>query len=206
MFDLFYFIAFILIVLIVTISIIYSSLRFGISPMPSSRKAYNAVFQLIDAITNDSTFGLKPDLAPNASFPPSFDFTDSGPIIDLGSGWGNLVLRIAKRYPNKEVIGYEMSILPWLTSVLLKKAFGLNNLTLHRQDFYNVKFPAKSVLVCYLFPEAMAKISTKLRGQSEVSFLISNNFALPDFQPCKTIQLNDFYKSPIYLYKLSYLS
>jgi hypothetical protein len=201
MFDLFYFIAFILIVLIVTISIIYSSLRFGISPMPSSRKAYSAMFQLIDTVSgSEDVSTLSSTIASTHS--STLNLKNNGPIIDLGSGWGNLVLRIAKRYPNKEVIGYEMSILPWLTSVLLKKTFGLNNLTLHRQDFYNVKFPAKSVLVCYLFPEAMAKISTKLLEQSEVHFLISNNFALPGFQLCKTIQLNDFYKSPIYLYKL----
>ncbi len=164
---------------IVAISIVYSTISLGISPMPSSNKAYLAMMQLADE-------------------------TGTGTIVDMGSGWGNFVIRIAKRYPQRQIVGYELSYLPWLTSTLIKKAFALNNLTLHRQNFYQADFSNVSVLICYLFPEAMAKISEKLRREkSGVNFLISNNFALPSWQPSKTIQLNDFYKSPVYFYKIS---
>lgn len=132
------------------------------------------------------------------------DETGTGPIIDLGSGWGHFVIRIAKRYPQRQIVGYELSLLPWLTSMLLKKILGLKNLSLHRQDFYNANLTAASVLVCYLFPEAMHKIKNKLLlEQPGVDFLISNNFALPSCQLYKVIHLDDFYKSPIYLYKIS---
>jgi len=132
------------------------------------------------------------------------DETGSGAIIDLGSGWGNFVIPMAKKNPQRQVIGYELSLLPWLTSTLLKKILGLKNLTLYRQNFYNTNLPAASVLVCYLYPEAMSKIKDKLLlEQPEIDFLISNNFALPSWQYYKVIQLDDFYKSPIYLYKIS---
>jgi hypothetical protein len=36
--------------------------------------------------------------------------------------------------------------------------------------------------------------------------LISNNFALPSVKAEKKIVLDDFYKSPIYLYKISDLN
>ncbi len=147
--------------------------------MPSSNKAYLAMMQLVDE-------------------------TGTGNIVDLGSGWGNFVIRIAKQYPQRQIIGYELSFLPWLMSTFLKKVLGLKNLTLHRQNFYQADISKTSVLVCYLFPEAMNKISTKLQvEQSSVRFVISNNFALPAWQPFKKIQLNDFYKSPVYLYKIS---
>ncbi len=110
---------------------------------------------------------------------------------------------IKKRYPDKDVIGYEMSVLPWLISTLLKRAFGLSNLTLLRQNFYQAKLPDNAILICYLFPEAMAKISHELLNQHKVSFLISNNFALPAHKASNTIRLNDFYKSPVYLYKFN---
>ena len=162
----------------ITVSLIYSTIKLGISPMPSSRKAYDTMMALVDE-------------------------TGSGSIIDLGSGWGNFVIRIAKRNPHRQVIGYELSLLPWITSTLLKKALGLNNLTIHRQNFYNVNLSNASVLVCYLYPEAMEKIKNKLLlEQPKVDFLISNNFALPSWKSCKVIPLNDFYKSPIYLYKI----
>lgn len=146
--------------------------------MPSSKKAYQVMMQLVDE-------------------------TGTRPVIDLGSGWGNFVIRIAKRYPQRQIIGYELSFLPWLTSKLLMKILRLNNLTIHRQDFFNANFPKASVLVCYLFPEAMNKIKNKLLlEQPDVCFIISNNFALPSCQSYKVIHLDDFYKSPIYLYKI----
>ena len=81
---------------------------------------------------------------------------------------------------------------------------GLKNLTLLRQNFYQANLSTASVLVCYLFSDAMAKISDKLRvEQTEINFHISNNFALPSWQASKTIQLDDFYKSPVYLYQIS---
>jgi hypothetical protein len=162
----------------ITLSLIYSTIKLGISPMPSSSKAYDTMMTLVDE-------------------------TGSGSIIDLGSGWGNFVIRIAKRNPHRQVIGYELSLLPWITSKLLKKALGLNNLTIHRQNFYNVNLSNSSVLVCYLYPEAMEKIKNKLLlEQAKVDFLISNNFALPSWKSYKVVRLNDFYKSPIYLYKI----
>ena len=131
------------------------------------------------------------------------DDTGSGAIIDLGSGWGNFVIRIAKRNPQRQIVGYELSLLPWLMSTLLKKVFGLKNLTLYRQNFYSANLSGASVLVCYLYPEAMNRIKNKLLiEQPNVDFLISNNFALPSWQVYKVVLLNDFFKSPIYLYKI----
>jgi len=162
----------------ITLSIIYSTVKLGISPMPSSQKAYQAMLQLVGE-------------------------TGTGTIIDLGSGWGSFVIQIAKRYPQRQVIGYELSLLPWLTSTLLKRVFSLKNLTLHRQDFYREDLSPASVIVCYLFPQAMNKIKHKLwLEQPKIDFLISNNFALPSYQPEKVITLDDFYKSPVYLYTL----
>lgn len=163
----------------IAISLVYSTIRLGISPMPSSIKAFKTVLKLVDK-------------------------TGNGAIIDLGSGWGNVVIPMARRYPQRPVIGYELSLLPWLLSTLLKKLFNLQNLTLHRVNFYNVKLPQASVIVCYLYPQAMKKIQNKLQlEQPNIDFLISNNFALPTWQVDQKIQLDDFYKSPIYLYKIT---
>lgn len=163
----------------ISLSLVVDTLKLGISPMPSSKKAYNAIVKLVNIET-------------------------TAPIIDLGSGWGSFVIRIAKRNPEKQVVGYELSLLPWLTSVLLKKALGLHNLTLYRKNIYNVTLPEGSVVICYLYPEAMEKIKNKLTAeQSKIKLLISNNFAVPSWKTHKIIRLDDFYKSPIYLYKMS---
>jgi hypothetical protein len=165
--------------LVITISLIYSTFKLGISPMPSSRKANNAMVDLLE-------------------------LTDTGPIIDLGSGWGNFVIRVATINPDRKVIGYEASLLPWLVSTLLKRILRLDNLTIYKENFFNADLSGASVLICYLYPQAMERIQNKLRiEQSNVGFLISNNFALPSQKPDKIIQIDDFYQSPIYLYKMA---
>jgi 16S rRNA A1518/A1519 N6-dimethyltransferase RsmA/KsgA/DIM1 with predicted DNA glycosylase/AP lyase activity len=147
--------------------------------MPSSKKAYKAMLVLADE-------------------------TGTGPIVDFGSGWGNFVIPMAKRKPQRQVIGYELSLLPWLSATLLKKIWRLKNLTLYRQNFHQVHLPAAAVIVCYLYPQAMHKIKYELLPkQPDVNFLISNNFALPSCQPEKIIRLDDFYKSPVYLYNMA---
>lgn len=163
----------------IVVSLLYSSVKLGISPMPSSTKAFIAMQKLVDE-------------------------TGQGAIIDLGSGWGNFVIPMAKSNPQRQVVGYELSLLPWLLSVMQKNILGLDNLTLHRKNFYQACLPEAAVLVCYLYPAAMNKIDDKLRSeQPNIDFLISNNFALPSLKPSKVIQIDDFYKSPIYLYKIN---
>lgn len=159
-------------------SIILSTLFLGISPMPSSKKARQAIIELSED-------------------------TGNGPLYELGCGWGNLLIPLAKKYPQRQIVGYELSTLPWLTTLLLKKALGLNNIQLHRKNFLHQDLSPASVIVCYLFPKGMEAIARKLRTDNgSLDYLISNNFALPSHQPTKTIQLNDFYKSPVYLYVL----
>ncbi|WP_051303105.1 class I SAM-dependent methyltransferase [Psychromonas aquimarina] len=147
--------------------------------MPSSNTAFKAVIQLIDE-------------------------SGTGTVVDLGSGWGNLVIRLARRYPQRQIIGYELSLLPWLTTKIIGKCLRLKNLTLYKQDFYKADLYNASLLICYLDPLAMLKIKNKLAAQpGNINFLISNNFALPAWQPEKVIRLNDFYKSPVFLYRVS---
>jgi hypothetical protein len=146
--------------------------------MPSSNKAYKAMMNLAEE-------------------------TGTGTIIDLGSGWGNFIIPMAKRYPQRQLVGYELSLLPWFISCLLKRVLGLKNITLHRQNFYQADLMNAEIVVCYLFPDAMTKIKNELLNeQHKIKFIISNNFALPSYKPKKVIVLDDFYRTPIYLYKL----
>ncbi len=149
--------------------------------MPSSKKAYQAMIALAAE-------------------------TGVGPIYDLGSGWGSLVIRLAIKYPERQIVGYELSMFPWLITKIIKRALGLHNLTVYREDFLKADLSAASVITCYLFPAAMEAIKSKLDlGKGSLRFIISNNFALPSHQASKVVRLNDFYKSPVYLYRLSLL-
>ena len=164
--------------LLIAISITWSTIAVGISPMPSSKKARQAMLNLCD-------------------------HTGSGEIVDLGCGWGHFVIAAAKRYPQRKVTGYELSFIPYITALVLKWLFRLKNLTLKRVNFLTADLSTASVLVCYLFPKAMQAIEEKLtREEHNIEYLISNNFACPSLNATQTIRINDFYLSPIYIYQM----
>jgi 16S rRNA A1518/A1519 N6-dimethyltransferase RsmA/KsgA/DIM1 with predicted DNA glycosylase/AP lyase activity len=157
--------------------------------MPSSKKARQAMLQLVSEI------GTRTDTRTK---------TKAGPIFELGSGWGSLLIPLAKKYPQRTIIGYELSIMPWLTTVILKNLLGLKNIQVHRKNFLHSDLTSGSVILCYLFPKGMEELESKIKLQrGQLEYLISNNFALPSHQPIKTIQLNDLYQSPVYLYQLT---
>lgn len=168
----------VLITFILGATIAWSTVILGISPMPSSRKARQAMM----ALTAE---------------------TGEGTIFELGSGWGNLLIPLALAHPQRHIVGYELSFLPWLISKVIIKVRGIKNIQLQRKNFLNSDLTEASVLVCYLYPGAMTEIEKKLKAEeSNIRYLISNSFALPSYQPIKKIQLKDFYKSNVYLYRL----
>jgi len=165
-----------MIVLLAGVSIVWSTLKTGMSPMMSSGKACKAMLAAID----------KPA---------------DGPLVDLGSGWGTLVISVARQYPHQQVIGYELSWLPWLVSIIRKKLLGLGNLTLYRKDFRQADLSEVSIIFCYLFSKAMVALEEKLKRELLTETLIvSNTFALPSCQASKTTRLTDLYQTPIYVY------
>lgn len=167
------------------LSIIWSTVITGISPMPSSSKARQVVMALIEAAEGEAEGKVR-----------------AGAIVDLGSGWGSLVIRLARKYPDRQVVGYELSLVPWFVSLCVAKCLGLDNLKLYRRDFLKADLSSVAVLVCYLFPGGMAALEGKLQGELAEGrrCLISNNFALPAVEVERVVRVDDFYRSPVYLY------
>jgi hypothetical protein len=157
-------------------SLLWFTFSLGISPMPSSAKARRHILALVGEI--------------NAS-----------PIADLGSGWGSLVIPLARRHPEFRVIGYEASWIPWLFSLTLKHLLRLDNLTLERRDFLQADLSPYRVLLCYLFTTGMERLDSKLANDHLEAHIVSHTFALPGRIPSTTIQINDLYQSPIYHYR-----
>ena len=113
-----------------------------------------------------------------------------------------MVIAFARKYPQKQVIGYELSLLPWMYSVIRKKLLGLNNLQIYRRNFFSADLKTAGLLVCYLFPKGMSKLKQKLDSEDIHVTMVSNTFALPDCKASMKINLDDVYHTPIYFYRL----
>lgn len=165
------------VVLVVGASILWSTLRTGMPPMPSVGRAPKAMLSLVET-------------------PPE------GAIVDMGSGWGTLAVRLARRFPRTPVIGYEVSFFPWLVSVLLARLMRLDNLRFHRRDFRKADLEGVEVLLCYLMPEGMQAVQQRLeRDPGSVRWVISHCFALRGREPETVRELPDLYATPVYRYR-----
>jgi hypothetical protein len=162
----------------IAFSIIFYSLKYGISPMPSTFKAQQAI---LSAIPVDIT----------------------GNILELGSGWGSLAFPMAKKFPACRIQAYEISPIPWMFSLFIQRLIGYKNLVIKRENFFYLSFQQASVIVCYLYPQAMIRLKNKFEKELiPGTIVISHTFAIPGWTPFKQIRLNDLYHTLIYIYKI----
>lgn len=127
----------------------------------------------------------------------------SGPIYELGSGWGSLAVAFAKRFPGRQVIAFELSPVPWLASRLWLMLFPRRNLTIRRADFYTQPLADAALVVCYLYPGAMAKLRRKFVSElGPGTLIVSNSFHIPEWAPTTMRRADDQYASPVFLYEM----
>jgi len=126
-----------------------------------------------------------------------------GAIFELGSGWGALAFALAKRFPDRRVIAYELSPLPWLISRLRNSLAPAPNLTIHRADFHQAPLAEAALVCCYLYPGAMARLRPKFEAElGPGAAVISNSFAVPGWPPAAVRRADDQYESLVYLYEM----
>lgn len=149
----------------------------GISPMPTSPKAKRCLLSVL---------------------PQKIE----GNVVELGSGWGTLLFPLARKYPHCRVSGYETSPLPffWTKSLFLLKPSP--NLFLYRKDFFDISLEDNALIVCYLYPGAMRRLKDKFEKELKPgTWVISNTFAIPGWQPQQVAEINDLYFTKIYVYR-----
>jgi hypothetical protein len=157
------------------LSIIVSTLRLGISPMPTSRRVRRAMVAMVPADVR-------------------------GEVHELGCGWGGLAIALARRCPKAHVIAWEASLVPWLVSSL--RACGIQNLEVRRGDFLRADLSRAEVLVCYLFTGGMRALAEKLsreRAGTPVC-LVSNTFSVHGWTPADTVTVEDVFRTRVYRY------
>lgn len=110
----------------------------GVPPFPSTQRESRAVIALLSTakIPNKST------------------------IYELGCGWGTLITPLAKNFPNSQIIGIEISPLPWLISKIRTRK--LKNVTIFRKNFFKHNLNDANAIISYLMIPPMVKLAQKL--------------------------------------------
>lgn len=122
-------------------------------------------------------------------------------VYDLGCGDGRLLIE-ARRKAKINAVGFEIAplvyLLAWVTKLLARSPISLKF-----QNLFKTNLRQADVIFCYLLPEAMVKISRKIKKECRKGTrIISHTFQLPGFDPIKIIKKNRQTNMPtIYVYQ-----
>ncbi len=156
-------------------SIVVHTLKVGISPMPSSRRAVAAVLELVPAQT-------------------------TGTVLELGAGWGTLAFALARHAPGATVMAYESSPVPFAVLWLRQRVVRAPNLRLCFGDFSSAPLVTTKVVVCYLWPGAMTELAESLAALPFGALIVSNTFGMRGWVPEREVVLNDVYRTRVSRY------
>lgn len=165
-----------LIILVILISVVGTTYKYGIGPTPTSIKVKNVLLKALP---------LKP----------------LGAIYELGAGWGTLAFALADHYPANEIIAIEISIIPLAWMHIRQTLFPRKNLKIQYGDFFQKNLLDAGLIVCYLYPGAMQKLEIKIKTECPKTMILTHTFALPRRKPTRVLFAQDLYNTPIYFYE-----
>ncbi|MCZ8522044.1 MULTISPECIES: class I SAM-dependent methyltransferase [Paenibacillus] len=181
---------FIGILLLAALSIVYASWKNGITPMPSSALVRQAAAREVGR------------------------FPEHLRVVEAGSGWGQLVLQLARLYPDRRLVGIENSPIPYAFSraaaAVLQRlqpdaygGAGSGRITFLRRDLYGYPYEGADLVVCYLFPGAMQRLSGIFRQRLQPGTrVVSIYFALPGWTAERVVTCRDLHRTKVYVYRV----
>ncbi len=123
-------------------------------------------------------------------------------FIDLGSGCGGLLNKLSKTQPHGAYYGVEAAPLPYLISKIRNLSL-FSKCRIKWGDFWQHDLSHYDVVYAYLSPVPMGSLWQKACQEMRPgSILISNTFRIPGVEPEKSIPLNDFSGSTLYLWRI----
>jgi hypothetical protein len=132
--------------------------------------------------------------------PPNFKREGQYNILDLGSGWGGILIALSKLFPQSKITGYELSPFPYIISSL-RIYFNKKNIDILREDFFDKDISSADIIFCYLSPYHMEKLKEKFATLPEGKCIISCSFPIKGWKADKQDEINSFFiKIPIFRY------
>ena len=122
-------------------------------------------------------------------------------LVDLGCGDGRVLRQAWKNYKVR-AIGFEVNLLAYIKAQVL--SIGLKHVEIRRKNFWSQNLAGADVVFCYLYPDVMRKLSTKLKAElNPGTLVVSCNFALPGFKLLSVLHPEcSLHNDPVYVYQV----
>lgn len=124
-------------------------------------------------------------------------------VLDLGSGDGRVVLRLAQLRPDVQVTGVENAVLPWLYSRLRHVLAGRpGNARLCYGNFWQQDWAAFDVVHAFLSPVPMDRVWQQFLNKCCTnSWLISNTFTINAQEPDQRLPLQGVLQKELLIWR-----
>jgi SAM-dependent methyltransferase len=104
-------------------------------------------------------------------------------FIDIGRGFGGLVMHLSQLRSDGEFVGIEVAPMPWLVSRIRARTSGCRA-DFVRGDYQSIDFAGFDVVFAYLSPAAMPDLWDKARAEMRHgALLLSYEFPIPGVEP-----------------------
>lgn len=166
-------------IFLILLVVYWSTFRSQVPLYLSSRKVWQALESLLPPPAEGATFRF----------------------MDIGSGIGGVLAHLSKVRPDGDYSGVEIAPLPFLWSWLRLRR--QSNCHVWRGSLWDCDLSQYDVVFAYLSPVPMAELWKKARREMKPdSLFISNTFAVPEFPPQQTVQLDDLHHSSLYIWRM----
>jgi hypothetical protein len=127
--------------------------------------------------------------------------SDQFHFVDLGSGLAGMLYDLSRSFPKAEFTGFETAPLVFIVSWF--RCLFRKNCHIKYKNIWKVDLSHYDYVYCFLSPVPMPAIweKAKLEMKKE-ALLISNTFGIPGVSPTKTIEMHDWRKSEILIWKI----
>lgn len=121
-------------------------------------------------------------------------------LVDLGCGDGR-VLRLTRKFYQVKTIGFEVNLMAYLKARLL--SIGMSGIEIRRKNFWLQNLACADVVFCYLYPDVMHRLATKLQTDLRPgTWIVSCNFPVPGFRPIRIVRPEGvLHGDPLYVYQ-----
>lgn len=158
---------------------VYEILRYKISPYPSNHHVESEVIQFLKNSPQIKKIG------------------------DLGAGFGFFSVKLAKIFPEKEILAVEATVFPFYVLRFLKSYYQLENLKIKKIDFFKMEKIDVDCVYCFLYPDKMDKIAKHLKKVLKQKVLVISSTFYLNLPLINQKRMSDVYQTPVYYYKLS---
>ena len=129
-----------------------------------------------------------------AQLPDDFRF------IDLGSGLGGTLRRLAKAYPHARFVGVETA--PLTFALCWLRCLPQANCQVRFRSFWREPLSGHDVVYCFLSPAPMPALWQKARAEmGPDALLISNSFEVPGVEPREILPIDDWRHSRLLIWQ-----